>query len=135
MCVSTGGGTVTRNIAKLARDLSSAELYDRKHAAWTLARIAQKGGGAEVVSAGAVPKLAECLRDPELIVRYRALWALLELAKRGQGKAILGANIISDIETMVGDETVVETCHRSTDELVRTTVGGLAAEAMRFLQG
>jgi hypothetical protein len=133
MCVSTGGGTVTRNIAKFVRDLSGSELYDRKHAAWTLARIAQNGGGAEVVSAGAIPKLAECLRDPELIVRYRALWALLELVKRGQGEAILDANIISDIEPMVDDEILAETCHPHTDEVVQTTIGRMAKELLRYL--
>ncbi|MFO7619252.1 MAG: HEAT repeat domain-containing protein [Thermoplasmata archaeon] len=122
------------HIAKLVRDLAHPEVYNRKHAAWTLARIAQKGGAEAAVKAEAVPKLAACLEDSELVVRYRALWALLELAKRGQKTAVLEAGVVKMISGMVADETEVEVCHPHSDEVVFTQIGTLAREVLELLQ-
>jgi hypothetical protein len=120
-------------ILKFTQDLSHPELYNRKHAAWMLARLAQKGEARAIVRAGAVPKLALCLKDPEMIVRYRALWALLEVVKHGQNDAVLALGIIPALAGMAADESEAETCHPGTDEIVRTTVGKLAGELLACL--
>ena len=123
------------SVASLVNDLSHPEVYNRKHAAWTLARLAQKGRADEVVDAGAVPKLAVCIGDSEPIVRYRALWALLELAKRGQREAVLGTGVVPAISGMAGDDAVVEICHAGIDEIAQTSIERIARETLELLGG
>ena len=125
---------INAQILKLVRDLSDAEEYPRKHAAWTLARLAQKGKAAIIVQTGAVPHLVKCLSDPELIVHYRAVWALSMLAKHGQKQAILDANVIPEIKKFLDDESKVETANIHSGELIFTTLGELAAEALQNLE-
>ncbi|MFH0815813.1 MAG: HEAT repeat domain-containing protein [Methanobacteriota archaeon] len=120
-------------INKLVNDLSHTEVYQRKHAAWTLARLAQKGKAEKIVSAGAVSKLAKCLYDNELIVRYRVVWALSMLAKHGQKKAVLEADVEATLSNMIDDNNEVEICHPQTNEMIYTTLGNLAKEAIGYL--
>ncbi len=126
---------IEAQILKLVRDLSDAEEYPRKHAAWTLARLAQKGKAGIIVQTGAVPPLVKCLSDDELIIHYRALWALSMLAKHGQKQAILDADIIPEIQKYLDDESKVEIANIHTSEMVFTTLGELAAQAMKNLKG
>ncbi len=121
-------------IKKLVKDLSHAVAFQRKHAAWMLARLAQKGKAGTIVSAGAVPKLAKCLDDNEMIVRYRAVWVLSMLAKHGQKQAILEAELESVLNCLADDKTEVEICHPHTSEIIFTTLGSLANEALGYLQ-
>ena len=124
---------VDRQIDKLVGDLSSSEQYDRKHAAWTLARLAQRGKAPQIVGSGAVPNLVACLND-EMLVKYRAVWALSMLAKYGQKKAVLDADIIPIIQGLVGDDTKVEICHQHSSEITFTTLGDLAKECLDTLR-
>jgi len=52
-----------RKILEHVRALSSNDTYARKHAAWMLARIAEKGDIRAVVEAGAVPLLEKLAPD------------------------------------------------------------------------
>ncbi len=121
-------------ILKLVKDLSKEKTYHRKHAAWTLARLAQKGKAGVIVQTGAVQPLVKCLSDDELIVHYRALWALSMLAKHGQKKAILEADIIPEIQKFLDDESEVEIANIHSGEIIFTTLGELAREALENLQ-
>ena len=123
-----------KQIKKLVNDLSHSETYNRKHAAWTLARLAQKGHSKTIVNAGAIPELVKCLED-EMIVKYRAVWALSMLAKHEQKQAVLDADIIPIFQNLVDDNTKVEICHAHTSEMVFTTLGDLAREAINNLEG
>ena len=120
-------------IKKFVNDLSHSEMYNRKHSIWMLARLAQKGNAEKIVKAGAVPKLAKCLEDDELIVRYRTVWALGLLAKHGQKQAVLDTGIESILKSMLDDKTQVEICHAQTGEIIFTTLGNLAGEALGHL--
>lgn len=125
---------IEAQILKLVRDLSDNEEYPKKHAAWTLARLAQKGKAAIIVQTGAVPPLVKCLSDDELIVHYRALWALSMLAKHGQKQAVLDADVIPIIQKFLGDESEVEIANAHTSEIIYTTLGELAAQAIQNLE-
>ena len=124
---------IDAQILKLVRDLSDTEEYPRKHAAWTLARLAQKGKAAIIVQTGAVPGLVKCL-DDEMNVKYRAVWALRMLAKNGQKQAVLDADIIPIFQDLVDDETKVEICHAHTSEILFTTLGKLAIDTIKNLE-
>ena len=121
-------------ILKLVKDLSKEKKYTRKHAAWTLARLAQRGKAGVIVQTGAVPPLVKCLSDPELIVPYRALWAWSMLAKHGQKQAILEANITPEIQKFLDNQSEVEIANIHSGELIFTTLGELAKEALENLE-
>ena len=74
------------------------------------------------------------LSDKELIVQYRAVWALSMLAKHGQRKEVLEADIIPIIANLVDDEREVEIANLHAGELIFTTLGGLAREALKNLE-
>lgn len=120
-------------IQSFVRELASADLYKRKHAAWMIARLAQKGKIPYIIQAGAIPLLAKCLEDREMIVKYRAVWALGIIAKKGQGRVIKDSNVEPALKAMLGDDTEVEICHAQTGEMVDTTLGSLAEEALKYL--
>lgn len=121
------------SIKKWIKDLSHSEVYNRKHALWMLARMAQKGKAGFIVSQGAIPLIVKCL-DDEMIVKYRAVWTLSMLAKSGQKQAVLDADIIPIFQSFVNDEAKVEICHPHTSEIIYTTLGELAKEGMANLQ-
>ena len=125
---------IDAQILKLVRDLSDHEIYPRKHAAWTLARLAQKGKAGIIVQTGAVPKLIKCLSDDELIIKYRAVWTLSMLAKHGQKQAILDANVIPIIQKLIDDNSQVEIANIHSGEIIFTTLGELAREALENLK-
>ena len=120
-------------IKSFVKDLANKDLYKRKHAAWMLARLAQKGKTAYIVQAGAVPMLAKCLEDREMIVKYRAVWALGLLAKHGQATIVREAKVEPILQDMAQDTTEVETCQAHTGELTNTTLGKLAEEALKYI--
>jgi hypothetical protein len=120
-------------IQSLVRDLASPDLYKRKHAAWMIARLAQKGKSAYIIQAGAIPMLAKCLEDREMIVKYRAVWALAIIAKKGHARDIRESSAEPVLKAMLGDGTEVEICHAQTGEMVGTTLGKLAEEALRYI--
>jgi hypothetical protein len=120
-------------IQSFVKDLSSADLYKRKHAAWMIARLAQKGKSAYIIQAGAIPMLAKCLGDREMIVKYRAVWALAIIAKKGHGRDIRELDVEPALKAMLGDDTEVEICHAQTGEMIDTTLGSLAEEALKYL--
>ncbi|MBA3046326.1 MAG: hypothetical protein KKH41_08860 [Candidatus Thermoplasmatota archaeon] len=122
-------------IKNLVADLAHPGVYQRKHAAWTLARLAQRGNAKTVVNTGAVPKLVECLGADELIVRYRAVWALGMLAKHGQRTIVLDSGAETMILGMIDDSTSVEICDPHTSEIIRTTLGTLAREMLEHIHG
>ena len=121
-------------ILKLVRDLSKEKTYHKKHAAWTLARLAQRGKARIIVQAGAVPGLVKCLSDHELIIQYRAVWALSMLAKHGQKQAIIEANVVQKIRELTDDYSQVEIANQHTGELIFTTLGKLAKDAIKNLE-
>ena len=123
-----------KSILKFVSALSHEDVYERKHAAWMLARLAEKGKAKEIVDAGAVPEFVKLLEDKETIVLYRAVWAIGVLAKKGQTKGILEANIQPILEKLASDETVVEICHPQTNEIMQTTIGELARSALEHLE-
>ncbi len=121
-------------ILKLVKDLSKEKTYHRKHATWTLARLAQRGKARIIVQAGAVPRLVKCLWDDELIIQYRAVWALSMLAKHGQKQAVLDANVVQKIRELTDDHSQVEIANQHTGELIFTTLGKLARDAIKNLE-
>ncbi len=123
-----------KSILKFVRALSHEDVYERKHAAWMLARLAEKGKAKDIVDAGAVPELVKLLEDKETIVLHRAVWAIGVLAKKGQTKEILDANIQPILEKLADDNTIVEICHPQTNEIMRTTIGELARSALEHLE-
>ena len=125
---------IDEQILKLVKDLSKNETYPKKHAAWTLARLAQRGKTEIIVQAGAIPSLVKCLSDDELIVQYRAVWCLSMLAKHGQKQAILDADIIEKIQTFIDEQSRVEIANIHSGELIFTTLGELAREAMKNME-
>jgi uncharacterized protein (UPF0147 family) len=122
-------------IQSLVRDLSNPDLYKRKQAAWMIARLAQKGKSTYIIQAGAIPMLAKCLEDREMIVKYRAVWALGMLAKHGQDRAVRESNVQIVLKNMVSDKTEVEICHARSGEMIGTTLGRLAEEALKYIGG
>lgn len=120
-------------VRSFVRDLASADVYKRKHAAWMIARLAQKGKAVYISDAGAIPALVKCLEDREMIVKYRAVWALGLLAKHGQAKLIRVPKTVSALQKMVDDKTEVEICHPHTGEMVATTLGKLAEDALKYI--
>lgn len=124
---------IESQIRKLVKDLSDPEVYPRKHAAWTLARMAQKGNAKAIVECGAVPALVKCLADSESIVRGRALWALCMLAKHGERDAVLQAGIIPRLEEMTSDNTEIEITHSVSNEIKRVEISELASELQNIL--
>ena len=120
-------------VRSFVRDLSSTDVYKRKHAAWMIARLAQKGKAVYIADAGAIPPLVKCIDDTEMIVKYRAVWALGLLAKHGQAKHIRTPKTISALEKLTGDRTEVEICHPHTGEMVSTTLGKLAEDALKYI--
>ena len=120
-------------IKKFVKDLSHPEVYNRKHAAWMLARFVQKGKANEIVDAGAIPLLVRCLED-EMIVKYRAVWVLALLAEKGQKQAVQEANVIRIFEELADDGTRVETCHPQTSEILYVTLGDLAKRGLEALR-
>ena len=120
-------------ILKLVRDLSKEKKYTRKHAAWTLARLAQRGKARMIVQAGAVPLMAKLLSEEDLIIQYRAVWALSMLAKHGQKQAVLDANVVQKIRELTDDYSQVEIANQHTGEIIFTTLGKLARDAIKNL--
>ena len=120
-------------IRSFVKDLANVDMYKRKHAAWMLARLIQKGKTAYIVQAGAVPMLAKCLVDREMIVKYRAVWALGLLAKHGQMAAVREAKVEPILRNMALDTTEVEICHAHTGVLKNTTLGKLAQDALKYI--
>lgn len=98
-----------------------------------IARLAQKGKAVYIVNAGAIPLLVKCIEDKEMIVKYRAVWALGMLAKHGKMPAALVENAIPILKGLVEDKTEVEICHPNTNELISTTLGRLAENALKYL--
>ncbi len=132
--MSAPGKELDFHIMKLVKDLSEPEVYARKHAAWTLARMAQKGHAGAIVSCRGVPALAKCLGDGEAIVRGRALWALHMLAKNGEGDAILQAAVTRRLEEMASDNAEIEITHSGSSEIKRVTIAELASELQNTLR-
>lgn len=128
------GKELDSHIMKLVKHLSEPEVYPRKHAAWTLARMARKGHAAAIVSCGAVPALAKCLGDGEAIVRGRALWALSVLVKHGERDAVLRAGITKSLEEMTSDNTEIDITRSGSSEIMRATISELASELRNTLR-
>ena len=69
-----------------------------------------------------------------MIVRYRAVWALGMLAKHEESQAVREAVVNSVLEKLVNDTSEVEICDNQTNEIIYTTLGNLAKEALKYIQ-